>query len=260
MIVVEALLMLGVRASEMRVYPLDERTVVTVHLSVTEPTTCVFPAPIKAVVGANVSTKADEGPGILLSHEAGTEYFHLRLLKEGAKGALNVVLRGKVYALVLAGGEVDRAVVFIDEPLAGGKATEVSEEMLHGLIERAKQVDRGEGPRDLAVTADVARPDRRILYRGFTATIERIVRFEAEDTLVFRVRLETPGDVPVPYDSKALAIRLDRELFPAAVADGSGAIPPRGSSVVWLAIRGTPGGGRANLPVTGDYSVIVPHP
>lgn len=108
-------------AAEIRSYPLDERSVYTVRLSREEPTTCIFPGALKAIVGANVSTRIEDNPGVLLSHEAGTEYFSLRALKENATGALNVLFRGRVYALAFATAtEADRAVMFLDEPFAGG--------------------------------------------------------------------------------------------------------------------------------------------
>ncbi len=260
MIMVQALLVAGVPAAEIRAYPLDERSVTTIRLSRTEPTTCVFPAPLKAIVGANVSQKADENPGILLSHEAGTEYFSLRLLKDGAAGALNVMLRGKVYALAfVAADEPDRAVVFLDEPTAGN-GQPLAEEALRGLVERAKQIEREGGRSSGRVSAlEQARPGGVTRYQAFTATVEFIVRFEAEDALVFRIRLDNALAAPVPYNPDGLAIRLGREFFPVAYAEASGAIPPKGSGLLYVVIAGASGGGRANLPVHEKYDVIVPH-
>jgi hypothetical protein len=246
-------------ASEIRSYPLDERSIYTIRLNRDEPTTCVFPAPIKAIVGANVSAKAEDNPGFLLSHEAGAECFSLRPMKDGATGALNILLRGKVYALSLVGGpQPDRAVIFLDEPLAGG-ARKVPEETLRALVERAKQADRGPAqPASMMSRFDRAQPDRVTLYRSFTATIESIMRFEAEDALVFRIQLANSGDSPVTYDPHGLAVRLGREFFPAAWTEASGAIPPRGAAQLYLVVAGAVGGGRANLSVNEPFSVIVP--
>ena len=61
------------------------------------------------------------------------------------------------------------------------------------------------------------------------------------------------------YDPQGLAIRLDREFFPAAFAEASGAIPARGISFAYLVIAGGPAG-RANLSVREKFSVIVPRP
>jgi len=259
MIMVQALLIAGVRAADIRIYPLDERSAYTIRLSREEPTTCVFPAPLKAIVGANVSQKPDDNPGILFSHETGNEYFSLRLLKEGATGALNVMLRGKVYALAfVAASEPDRAEVFLDEPPT---VAPPPSETLRGLVERAKQFEREVGQSSGRIsTMDHARPGNVTRYRAFTATVELVVRFETEDALVFRIRLANTLPVPVPYNPDGLAIQLGREFFPAVYTEASGAIPAKGSGQLYLVIAGAPGGGRANLTVREQYGVIVPHP
>lgn len=262
MIMVQALLVAGVPAAEIRSYPLDERSVYTVRLSQGEPTTCVFPGALKALVGANVSTKLEDNPGVLLSHEPGTEYFSLRALKEHAAGALNVVFRGRVYALAfVTETEPDRAVVFLDEPVAAANGHRPTQETLRGLLERAKQLDRNQAQYPgMASSLESAQPGNPTHYRAFTATIESVVRFDAEDALVFRVRLENTLDVPVPYDPQGLAVRLGREFFPAALSEASGAIPPKAASHIYLVVSGAPGGGRANLSVRERFTVIVPHP
>ena len=260
MIMVQALLMAGVAPAAIRSYPLDERSVYTIHLGKDEPTTCVFPADIKALVGANVSTKPEDAPGILLSHEPGAAYFSLRALKDNATGALNVLFRGHVYALAfVTGGEPDQAVVFLDQPRAGEKHQPASPEILHDLLERAKQHDRLRTQYPSMKSAlDRVQPGNATYYRTFTATVEDVVRFDAEDVLVFRIRLENSLDVAVPYDPEGLAVRVGRELFPSALTEASGAIPPKSVSQIYLVVAGTPGGGRTNLSVHETYTVMVP--
>jgi len=262
MIMVQALLIAGVAPAAIRTYPLDERSVYTIRLSKDEPTTCVFPAAIKAMVGANVSTKAEDAPGVLLSHEPGTEYFSLRALKDNAAGALNVVFRGHVYAVAfVTAGEPDQAVVFLDQPLVGENRQPPTPDILHELLERAKQHDRLQAQYPgMQSTLDRAQPGNPTYYKAFTATVEEVVRFDAEDVLVFRIRLENALGVPVPYDSKGLAVRVGREIFPAALAEASGAIPPKSTTLVFLVVAGAPGRGRSNLSVRETYNLIVPHP
>ncbi|MEY4940511.1 MAG: hypothetical protein RIQ93_2246 [Verrucomicrobiota bacterium] len=261
LILLHALAAAHATAAPTKSYPLDDRSVYTVRLSREEPTTCVFPGALKAIVGANVSTQIADNPAVLLSHETGTEYFSLRALKENAAGALNILFRGQVYALSFTtGSEADRAVVFVDEPLNGGAARKLPPEILRALIERARQQDRPAAQSSgMQVFTDRIQPGIVTLYRNFTATIESITRFEAEDALVFRVRLENALAVAVPYDPPGLAIRLDREFFPAAFTEASGAIPARGISYAYLVIAGGPAG-RANLSVREKFSVIVPRP
>lgn len=258
MIVVQALLMLGVAPAQIRSYPLDERSVVTVRLSKDEPTTCVFPGPIRALVGANVSLKLEDDPGVLLSHQVGTEYFSLRSMKDGAVGALNVLFRGRVYPLAFTTGpEPDRAVVFLDEPLAGGVKAKWTAEALRMFLERAKQHARLGSVREVRVAVQRACPDNATYYRTFTATVREVFRFEAEDVLVFRVELANETARAIPYDPKGLAVRLGYEVFPAEYVEASGAIPAKAVVPVFLVVPGP--GGRANLPVSETYNVIVPH-
>lgn len=262
MIMVQALLIAGVEASQLRIYPLDERSIYSIQLAKGQPTTCVFPGPLKALVGANVSTKADDGPGILLSHEPGSEYFSLRALKEDATGALNVIYQGRVYALAFVAGEsADQAVVFLNEPLTGTPHEPPALDKLRGLLDRAKQLDRLQNLYPgMTSRIDRAQPGNVTHYRAFSATVEEAVRFDAEDVLVLRVRLENTLDVPVPYDPQALAVRVGREVYPAALAEASGAIPPKSATWIHLVIGGAPGRGRANLTVREIFNVIVPHP
>lgn len=255
MIMVQALLIAGVRASEIKSFPLDERTVYSIRLSREEPTTCVFPGALKAIVGANVSTKPDDNPGVLLSHEAFNEYFSLRALKDNAAGALNVLYQGKVYALVFTTGvDADRAVVFVP-----GIAPATTTAQFASLVERAKQIERGAIP-GVSPAIDHVKPGNVTTYRAFSATVDTVTRFDAEDTLVLRVRLENTLDVPIPYDPHGLAVRLEREFFPAAYTEASGAIPPKGRSLVWIVIAGSASGNRANLSAREKFNVIVAHP
>ncbi len=260
MIVVQALLMLGVRGAEIRTYPLDARSVYTIRLNRAEPTTCVFPGPIKALIGANVSATAEDNPAVLLAHDAGTEYFSLRLRKDDSVAALNILFRGQVYALrLLAAAEPDRAVVSLDEPLAGGHGGPLTADHLRGLLDRAKHEERLTPARaGMASTLERTAPGNRTAYRGFTATVESVTRFEAEDVLVLRVRLDNATPAAVAYDPAGLAVRLDREFFPATLVDASGSIPPQGTAIAYLVVAGGPDGGRANLPVQADYVVMIP--
>lgn len=247
-----------------RAYPLDERTVYTIRIGRDAPTTCVFPDAPTALEGAGVSTKTDDGAAVLLSHQPGTGFFSVRALRDDATGALNVVFRGQVFVLSFAvGGEPDRVVRFLDVPLAGAvsPAKPQSTEQLRLLVARARQWTRlaAQFPA-LASAVEHAEPGTVTRYPMFSVTLAEVFRFEAEDTLVFRLRLINDGDTPVVYDSAQLAVRAGREIYPASWVDASGAIPPHGTAEAYLTVTGAPGGGRANLSVRERFTVLVPLP
>lgn len=235
----------------------------TIRLSRDVPTTCVFPGALTALEGANVSAKPEDSPSVLVSHQPGAEHFSLRALKEDAGGALNVVFRGRVYVLSFAvDGEPDRAVNFLDQPLTGGDRAKAmpAPDILRGLLERAKQHGRiaAQFPA-LASTIERSEPGTMTHYRGFSATIAEVFRYEAEDALVFHVQLENHGSAAVNYDRDVLAVRVGPDVHLAALTEASGAIPANAVTHVWFVITGGIHGGRANLSVRESFSLIVPH-
>ena len=258
-----ALLAEGAARAAIRAYPLDERTVYTIRISAKAPTTCVFPQKLTALEGAQIAQKPEDGAAVLLSYQPGAEFFSVRALREDATAALNVVFRQKIYVLCfVTDGEPDRVVAFLDEPLTGtdSRSRRLTSAELSALVERAQSQDRIAAQYPALVSAIArAEPGTVTRYRDFVVTIEEVFRFEPEDTLVFRLRLENPGDAPVYYAPDQLAVRAGADLFPAVFSEASGAIPPKTGTRVFLAITGAMHGGRANLSVHEKFSVIVPH-
>ena len=248
--------------SPIKSYPLDERTVYAIAVSPDEPTTCVFPEKLTALESANVSLKPDERPAVLMSYQPGAPFFSVRALRPDAHAAVNVVFRGKIFVLNFATTVApDRAVTFFDA-LAGGPARmprPATPEVLRSLIERAKNFARlREQYPALTQTIDHAAPGTIGLFKDFTVTVEDVFRFDAEDVLVFRVRIANAGDATVRYDRRSLAVRAGHTVYPVALADASGVVTPRGDAEAFLAIAGAPEGGRANLSVKNVFSILVP--
>ncbi|MEN9403997.1 MAG: hypothetical protein RL091_2700 [Verrucomicrobiota bacterium] len=248
-------------AAVIKNYPLDERTIYTIGVGVDTPTTCLFPGPLTAVEAANLSAKPEDRPPVLLSHQPGTSFFSVRALAAEAHAAANVVYRGRVFVLnFVAVATPDRSVSFAEEPLtAGTGARRTTPEMLTALMTRTKAFPllQAQHPA-LAQAIDRATPGTVTNYRGFTVTVEEVCRFDAEDTLVLRLRFKNTTDTLVRYDAGQLAVRTGQTIYPAALTEASGVIPPQASTVAFIAITGTPEGGRANLSVENLFSILVP--
>lgn len=239
-----------------RTYPLDDRIAYTVRVSAAEPTTCLFPGPITALEGANLSTKPEDGPPLLLSHQPGTNFFSVRALQPEANGAVNVIFRGRIYVLSFrAAEEVDRAVSFFETPVTAGRPDDAT---LRSLLGRAKNhaLISAQYPALVQAVERVA-PQTVTHYPTFTVTLEEVFRFDAEDTLVFRARLAHQNATPLRFDPETLAVRVGPVIYPAEVAEATGEVPARGAATVWFAITGAPEGGRANLSVRNAFSVLV---
>lgn len=262
---VQALLVAGVPASEIRCYPLDDRTVHTVRLARNEPTTCVFPGPITALEGGNVSQKPEDAPPVLLSHQPGAGHFSLRALQDDARAALNVIYRGKVYALTfVTAAEPDRAVVFQEPPVIklpppGQPALPVT---LRSLLDRAQHHELLAQQYPLLTrSVERATPEAETLYPGFKVTVTEVFRFDPEDALVFRARVDNTSGRLIRFDPSGISVRIGPTLYPAALAESDGEIPAGGSATIWFVVAGDGRGGRANLSVHNTFFVLVPtHP
>ena len=244
-------------------FPLDERTVYEVPISRDLPTTLMFPSAISGLEGANVSASPDNPAPVLLAYTPGRYFFSVRALEANAHAGVNVIWKNKTYVIRFATSEQPYAsVTFYEDELAGRSASlqrRVTPEVLLGLLDRAKsfglvQTQYPEAVQQIERTT----PGSVSLYEDFKVTIEEVFRFDPEDTLVFRVRIESTGDKEVIYQPQRLAVRVGQDVYYASIADASGIVPPKATTAAFFAITGTPRGGRANISPKNAFSVIVP--
>lgn len=244
-------------------FPLDERTVYEVPISREVPTTLMFPSAIMGLDGANVSASPDNPAPVLLAYTPGRFFFSVRALEPGARAGVNVIWRNKTFVIRFTDSEEPYAsVTFYEDELAGRSISlqrRVTPEVLLGLLDRAKSfaLIQTQYPEAVQQIERVS-PGTVSLYKDFRVTIDEVFRFDPEDTLVFRLKLENTGDSEVVYQPQRLAVRVGQDVYYASIIDASGIIPAKGTTAAFFAITGTPRGGRANLSVKNAFSVIVP--
>ncbi len=249
-------------AGEIKRYPLDDRAAYAVRISSEAPTTVLFPDKIAALDGANLSAKSDEAP-VQLSHQPGASHFSVRALRPDARAAVNVLLRGQVFALEFrAGDNPDRTVTFYDAPAEGGGASTTRRSRVArclSLLDRAKNhAALAEQYPVVAQQIERAAPANIASTDSLAVTIEEVFRFAAEDTLVFQLRLENRSAAAVRYAPAKLGIRIGHRSYPISITDAGGEVPARAKEIVWLAITGEPDGRPANLSLANPFAVHVP--
>lgn len=249
-------------APAVKQFPLDDRMIYRIPITPDAPTTLMFPSPLTAIEAANVSTSPETPAPVLLAYTPGRTFFSVRAAQPLAKAAVNVIFRNKTYVIhFAAGGDAYGSVTFYEDELAGRSAAlarRVTPEVLLSLLDRAKGFAFTGGQYPEAVPQiEHATPGSVTYYRDFQATIEEVFRFDPEDTLVFRVRFENTGDSEIIYQPQRLATRIGQNVYYASIADASGIVPPKASTTGFFAITGTPRGGRANLSIKNNFSVIV---
>ncbi len=264
LIVACALLAPGVlAATAVKQFPLDERVVYEISISNDAPTTLMFPSALTAIEGANVSASPETPAPVLLAYTPGRTFFSVRALDPHARAAVNVVWKNKTFVLRFAvGPHALGSVTFYEDEIPSRTAEarrRINTATLLSLLDRAKNFALvSQQYPEAAQQIERATPGSTTYYRDFQVIIEEVFRFDPEDTVVFRLRLENTGNQEIVYQPQRLAARVGMNVYYAAIADASGIIPPKATTTGYFAITGTPRGGRANLSVKNHFTVVVP--
>lgn len=250
------------RAQVIKQFPLDTRTVYEIAVSTDAPTTLMFPSTLTAIDGANVTVHPEMPAPVLLSYIPGRSFFSVRATEPNAKAAINVVWKNQTFVLrFITGPQPFGSVTFYEDDfgLSGtGTHRRVGAETLIGILDRAKNFHVVAAQYPQAVQQiEKAVPGSVTLYKDFKVTLEEVFRFDPEDTLVFQLRFENASDKEIFYQPQRLAVRIGGHVYYASVCDASGIIPPKSTTAGYFAVTGTPRGGRANLSVNNNFSIIV---
>ncbi len=246
--------------NSIRSFALDEMTVLRVPVSRVRVTTVSFPSPVQAIEAALVSIDGRPPALFHLSHRPGSSYFSVRALVKDAAANVNVVWNRRTYVLELIESDRPLFSVVLQEPVVvpGGSSRLVTPIRLLGLLETAKAYPLLAQHHPASVRqVDVARPRQTMDYGDFAIVLEEVFRFDAEDTLAFRVRLKSKSTQEIRYQPQSFAVRVGERMFYQSVSDASGIIPPEGEVPAYFLITGSPSGGRNELSLKNEFIVLV---
>lgn len=256
----------GDTAKAIHALPLDDQRVYSVPVSVARVTTVSFPGPITAIDAALVTTDA-KTPGLFqLAHQPGTPFFSVRSLAKDASTNVNVRWNNKTYVLELK-DSVAPVLSLIFQPPADPKADKARRQQpvtpltLLGLLDTAKayaalKQSHPDAVRDVTYRDHRARPP--VMDHGaLQVHVEEVFRFDAQDTLVFRVRLRNTAAHELRHDPGGFIVRVGEHRFPASISDASGVIPAAQELTAYFAVTGAPDGGRNDLSVNNDFVIVL---
>ena len=243
---------------------LDDRVVVTVPVATNRVTTISFPGPIAAVDGAGVSADPKVPGQFQLAHTKGSAFLSVRALARQAATNLNIRWNKHTYVFELIESDVpvlalnleDRSATQPEQP-----APRVSPTRLLALLDKAKAFPllKQQHPDAVAqVEAKTFGDSPQITDFGdYEIRIEEMFRFNPEDTLVFHLTLRSKSDQEIRYRADSFAVRAGNRLYHQSISDAPGVLPPKAASTVYVAITGTPDGGRNELSLKNEFSVLV---
>jgi hypothetical protein len=245
---------------------LDDHTVLSVPVATNRVTTISFPGPIEAIDGAGFTVDGKTPGQFQLAHFKGSTFLSVRALVGKAAGNLNVRWNNRTYVFELSASDAPMLSLIMESPpapqeLGAGRAPEVSPLKLLALLDKAKafpllKAQQPESVADVGFTTYDGKPLASD-FNDYQIQIEEIFRFNTEDTLVFRVGITNKSDARLIYQPDSFALRAGNRLYPQSISDSDGQVPPKGRSIVYFAVTGTPDGGRNELSLKNQFTVLV---
>ena len=225
-------------------------------------TTVTFPSAISKIAGVNVSV--DGSTDFQISAQPGGYYFNLVALREGATGTLTVVFNRKTYILYLVqdNEKAFAAVNFTGGSGSGGASAggggAVTPARLLSLIDMAKAYDvlSKRYPTELRDSTRFAKK-ATFQFEKFQMDLLEVIRFNHEDTLVFKLLLRNDTDEEILYDKFSFSVQAGNRTDYMSAADATGVMPPKSSTYAFFTITGTPEGRRNNLAADNEFRIGV---
>ena len=245
-------------------YRLDERTIYAIPVSRSRVTTISFPGPISAIDAANV-TSDPKVPGLFqIAHTKGSCFLSVRALVERAATNMNIRWNKKTYVIELIESSSPLySVIFeydADADIHPASAR-VTPSRLLALLDKAKAYPLLKEYHANAVTqveyANFSKTPRVVDYKDYEVQLDEVFRFNQEDTLIFRILLRNKTNQPIQYRPDGFSLRVGDRTYPQSISDASGMIPPKGVAPAYFAVTGTPNGGRNDLSLKNDFTVLL---
>jgi hypothetical protein len=236
---------------------LDDRTVYRIPVSPLTVTTISFPSPIEGLEGRNIAMNGSDLP-FFLSYTSGNYYFSVTANQPNVRTNLNVLWNDKTYVLELVAANSPALSVVFTLPRPHRRQAQVLPTRLLGILDTVKAFPllRTNFPREFG-SVEVVSPNKVSDFGKFSVTTEKIYRFNQEDTLVFDLTLANNTDGEILYQPQGFATRVANNVYYQSISDASGRIPPHGKEDAYFAITGTPDGGRNDLSLQNDFTVLV---
>lgn len=243
---------------------LDDRVVVTVPVATNRVTTISFPGPISAIDAAGVSADPKVPGQFQLAHTKGSAFLSVRALARKTATNLNIRWNKRTYVFELIESDVPVLALNLEDRSAAQTAQPapvVSPTRLLALLDKAKAFPllKQQHPDAVAQVEAKTFGDKPQItdFGDYEIRIEEVFRFNPEDTVVFHLTLRNKSDQEIRYRSDSFVVRAGNRLYHQSISDAPGVLPPKAASTVYVAITGTPDGGRNELSLKNEFSVLV---
>jgi hypothetical protein len=244
---------------------LDERVVVTVPVTTNRVTTISFPGPIAAIDAVGVTADGKTPGQFQLAHTKGSSFVSVRALARKAATNLNIRWNKRTYVFELVESDAPVLALNLEDNVAPAQAGQpaplITPTRLLALLDKAKAFPllKKQQPEALAGAEARTFGDKPQVtdFNDYEIRIEEVFRFNPDDTLVFHVTLRNKSGKEIRYLPESFCVRIGNRLYYQSISDARGLLPVNSASTVYFAITGTPDGGRNEISLKNDFSVLV---
>jgi hypothetical protein len=226
-------------------------------------TTVRLPSPPTDIESARVGTEPHPDALFLLATQPGSSTFSIRALVPNTNTTLNVSWHGQTYVFELVESSQPWLSVVCDAPGTGAPRSNTSSQgmppaRLLGMLDTAKAYGLLHQQHPQAVAdVEVNRPNTQRNYGPYSITTEEVFRFDADDTLVFRVVISNQTATALEFIPESLMVRTGTRLFHQAIAEMQPTVPAQTSVPVYFAVTGSPDGSRNGISSKNDFMVLI---
>jgi len=245
---------------------LDDHVVVSVPVATNRVTTINFPGSIEAIDGAGFTVDGKTPGQFQLAHAQGSAFLSVRALFPKSGGNLNIRWNEHTYVFELSVSDtpilsLNMEALRTPEDEGAGRAPDVSPLKLLSLLDKATAFPllKSQQPESVADVGFTTYDGKPLVsdFNDYQIQIEQAFRFHTEDTLVFRAAITNETGTPLIYQPDSFTLRAGSRLYPQSISDASGTVSPKGQSIVYFAVTGTPDGGRNELSLKNAFTVLV---
>lgn len=243
---------------------LDERVVITVPVATNRVTTLSFPGPITAIDAAGVSVDPKVPGQVQLAHTKGSSFLSVRAVAPKVTANLNIRWNKRTYVFEVVESDAPVLALNLEDRAEAGAvapAPLVTPTRLLALLDKAKAFSllKQQQPESVAqVEARTFGNTPQVTdYLDYEIRVEEVFRFNPEDTLVFHITLRNKSDREIRYRPETFAVRVGTRIYPQSISDAPGLLPPKANATVYFAVTGTPDGGRNELSLKNDFTILV---
>ncbi len=229
-------------------------------------TTIQFPSKITEIAGRNISLDGKD-TDFQIAAQPGSYYFNVSALKAGATATLTVTYNRKLYILFLiqSDKEAYASVVFGRDGKTWAAAQpvvtqtpKVTPDRLVSLLDLSKRYHVMKNLHPESLTGTEHADFRNVYHCGdYDIFLDEAIRFDAEDTIIFKLRLKNLSEKEILYDKHSFSAAAGSGIYYMSVSDATGIMTPQSETYAWFGITSTAHGGRNQLKADNDWRIAL---